>query len=334
MNPPLGLALVFVAALFQGSFILPMTLTRGWKWEHTWGLFSLLGMLIFNWAIGLALLPHLWRAIVRTPSRDLAALLLFGTCWGVGAILFGKGMERLGMAVGYPVIMGLILALGALIPLAQRGKEEFRKPSGLLLLVGTGVVIAGIVLCSRASSRKEAQTGERLPGSVRNGLIIAIFAGVLSCLPNIGLNNAAHLTGWALRFGASATVAPNAAWVVQFTAGFLVNFIYCAVLAIRRHNVHVFTLNSLRNGSLIAAMAALWIGSFYLYGIGASRMGPLGAVLGWPLFISLSIVFGNVCGVWRGEWKRAPADASRQLNVGLAVVLAAVALFSVGSALH
>ena len=40
-----------IAGLFQGSFVLPMTLTREWKWEHTWAAFSLLGMLVFNWLI-------------------------------------------------------------------------------------------------------------------------------------------------------------------------------------------------------------------------------------------------------------------------------------------
>ena len=31
-----GLVLVLLAGILQGSFILPMTLTRHWKWEHNW----------------------------------------------------------------------------------------------------------------------------------------------------------------------------------------------------------------------------------------------------------------------------------------------------------
>lgn len=38
-----GFALVLAAAALQGSFVLPMTLTRKWKWENTWLVFSALG---------------------------------------------------------------------------------------------------------------------------------------------------------------------------------------------------------------------------------------------------------------------------------------------------
>ena len=71
-------------------------------------------------------------------------------------------------------------------------------------------------------------------------------------------------------------------------------------------------------------MAAMWIGSFYLYGAGAAKLGRWGVVVGWPLFISLSIVVGNLWGLWRGEWHGAPLAARRSLNFGLCVLLVAV----------
>src|SRR5689334_10439376 len=112
MSLAVGLLLVLAAGVLQGSFVLPMTLTRQWKWEHNWATFSLLGMLVFNWLIASQVLPNLGQAYRQTPSGDLLVLLLFGALWGVGAILFGMGMDRLGMALGYPIIMGLILSLG------------------------------------------------------------------------------------------------------------------------------------------------------------------------------------------------------------------------------
>jgi L-rhamnose-H+ transport protein len=71
-------------------------------------------------------------------------------------------------------------------------------------------------------------------------------------------------------------------------------------------------------------MALMWIGSFYLYGAGSARLGRWGVVAGWPLFISLSIVVGNLWGLWRGEWQGAPTDSRRLLNHGLLVMLVAV----------
>jgi len=329
-----GLILVVLAGLLQGSFILPMTLTRAWKWEHTWAAFSLLGMLIFNWAIGLSVLPHLADAIRLCPPDSIRILLLLGACWGAGAVLFGLGMERLGMAVGYPVIMGLILSLGALIPLIQSGASELFTQSGVLLLTGLCAVLLGIVLCSWAAARKDRDDPHGHSSATAAGLTIAIFAGVLSCLPNVGLNNEAALTASAIRQGAAPGMAANAAWVVQFTAGFAVNFLYCVFMAIKRRNLGLVRLESIRNLALVAAMALMWIGSFYFYGMGAARMGRWGAIAGWPIFISLSILVGNLWGISRGEWRSALPRARTQLNRGLIAVLVAVVIFALSSAMH
>ena len=113
----LAFSLVLIAGIFQGTFVLPMTLTKKWEWEHTWATFSLLGMLVFNWILTLIFIPDIFAIYSSIPSRDIYMLILFGAGWGIGAILFGLGMDKLGMALGYPIIMGLIASLGALIPL-------------------------------------------------------------------------------------------------------------------------------------------------------------------------------------------------------------------------
>jgi L-rhamnose-H+ transport protein len=78
-------------------------------------------------------------------------------------------------------------------------------------------------------------------------------------------------------------------------------------------------------------MALMWIGSFYLYGAGAAKLGRWGVVVGWPLFISLSIIVGNLWGLWRGEWKGAPALARQLLNQGLLVLIVAVIVVAVSN---
>ncbi|MDZ7724237.1 MAG: L-rhamnose/proton symporter RhaT [candidate division KSB1 bacterium] len=101
-----GFSLVLIAGFFQGSFVLPMTLTRKWEWEHSWGTFSLFGMLIFNWLLAFLLIPEILTIYQSVESKDIITLILFGAGWGVGAILFGLGMDKLGMALGYPDYYG------------------------------------------------------------------------------------------------------------------------------------------------------------------------------------------------------------------------------------
>ena len=320
-----GFLLVLIAALLQGTFILPMTFVKRWSWEHTWATFSLLGMFVFNWVISLALVPDIFHVYRISPSQDLLLLALFGAGWGVGAILFGLGMDELGMALGYPVIMGLIAALGSLIPLLVFFPQALLTSKGLVLLIGTALVICGIVLCSMAGSRKAPSTSAVQGSTFRTGLIICILAGVLSCLPNVGVafGDTVALAAKALGIPGSAVV--NVIWALLFTAGFVVNFAYCLYLMIARGTASAFWgPETGRNLGLSASMAVMWIASFYLYGAGAARLGRWGVIIGWPLFISLSIVVGNVWGLWRGEWKGASPDSRRLLNQGLFVLILAV----------
>jgi L-rhamnose-H+ transport protein len=323
----IGFLLVLLAALLQGTFVFPMTMVRQWSWEHTWATFSLLGMLIFNWAITLLLVPNIFAVYSASPARDLGILALFGLGWGVGAVLFGLGMERLGMALGYPIIMGLIASLGALIPLLVFFPQTLFSSKGLVLLGGTALVIFGITLCSKAGSGRAPETKSSAAGSstFRIGLAIAIFAGILSCLPNVGMTFGSNVIRSAGSLGVSAASSGNTVWALLFTLGCVANLAYCAYLMISKQTLgQYFNREAPRNLGLSAAMALMWIGSFYLYGAGAAKLGRWGAIAGWPLFISLSIVVGNLWGLWRGEWQGAPAVARRMLNQGLLVLIVAV----------
>ncbi|MGB7599636.1 MAG: L-rhamnose/proton symporter RhaT [Candidatus Sulfotelmatobacter sp.] len=330
----LGFLLVLLAALLQGTFVLPMTMVEGWSWEHTWATFSLLGMFFLNWILILLLVPNIFTVYAASPAHDLAVLALFGMGWGLGAVLFGLGMDKLGMALGYPIIMGLIAGLGALIPLLFL---SLRVPaaSEALIFLGTALVIVGIVVCSIGGSRRTL-SGEKATTtdstSFRAGLAIAIFAGVLSCLPNVGVAYAGNVVNVAAKLRVSSSSSGNTVWALLFTCGCIVNVAYCLYLMVRRKTLNqYFSRATPRNLGLSALMAAMWIGSFYLYGAGAARLGRPGIVVGWPLFISLSIAVGNIWGLWRGEWKGSPHEARRLLNQGLAILMVAIVTLAVSN---
>ncbi|MGA9507087.1 MAG: L-rhamnose/proton symporter RhaT [Candidatus Sulfotelmatobacter sp.] len=330
----LGFLLVLLAALLQGTFVLPMTMVKGWSWEHTWATFSLLGMFFLNWIIILLLVPNIVAVYATSPAHDLAVLALFGMGWGLGAVLFGLGMDKLGMALGYPIIMGLIAGLGALIPLLFFS-QRIPLASEALVLLGTALVIVGIVVCSIGGSRRTLSSEKETAAnssSFRIGLVIAILAGILSCLPNVGVAFGGNVINAAAKLGVSASLSGNTVWALLFACGCLVNLAYCLYLMARRKNVgQYFSQATPRNLGLSTLMAAMWIGSFYLYGAAATRLGHLGVIVGWPLFISLSIVVGNIWGLWKGEWKGSSRDTRRLLNQGLAILLVAIVTLAVSN---
>ena len=329
----LGLSYVLVAGVLQGIFLLPMDRVRGWRWEETWLTFSFFGMLAFNWLFALATIPGIFDIYRATPVNDLARLLLFGLGWGAGAVLFGLGMARLGLALGYPIIMGLIASLGALVPLLLFFPQAIFSAKGWLIGGGTLVVLAGIVLCSRAAEQKAGPAATEQAG-LTAGLVIAIAAGALSSLPNIGMAFATPMIAIAQTRGASANLAGNAVWALFFTAGFAVNAGYCLYRIFRPRPQAVAADRSPASNVVFGAlMGLLWIGSFYSYGAGAARLGPLGPVVGWPLFITVSICVGNLVGLMRGEWRGAPAAARKGLTGGLLTLIVAVILIAASSAL-
>jgi L-rhamnose-H+ transport protein len=329
-----GIVLVIVAAILQGVFLLPMTRARGWKWEHVWLAFSLTGMIILNWVVALILLPRPDLIYASAPRRELAILAGFGLAWGGGAVLFGLGMEMLGLTLGYPLIMGLNASVGTFVPLLWLYGGSMFAGRRILIAAGTTVAIAGISLCSLAGARREsaAQRERSIPHSqFLPGLVIAVASGVLSCLPNIGLTFGVGTLRAAHNLGASPAFARNAVWLIFFSFGGVVNLVYCSWLMIGNGNARaLFARDQVANWYWALAMGAMWIGSFYLYGIGTACIGAAGAIIGWPILVAISIAVGVLCGLGKGEWRHAPATAKSLLWGGLALIAFAVLIIPLG----
>jgi L-rhamnose-H+ transport protein len=251
--------------------------------------------------------------------------------WGIGAVLFGLGMDKLGMALGYPIIMGLIAGLGAMIPFVVFSPPVPPVQKAILVL-GTALVIVGIVVCSLGGSGKTPSQRADSSSPFRAGLVIAVLAGVLSCLPNVGVAFGTNVIHAAAMLKVSGFSSGNSVWALLFTFGSIVNLAYCFYLMVRRRTVRqYFRRATPRNLGLSALMAVMWIGSFYLYGAAAARLGRLGVVVGWPLFISLSIIVGNIWGLSRGEWKGSPPRARGLLNLGLGILMVAIVTLALGN---
>jgi L-rhamnose-H+ transport protein len=323
-----GFLLVLLAAVFQGSFVVPMTRTRGWRWEHTWLAFSCFGMLLLNWALGLVAIPNLIDALSRVALSDIGVLCAVGAGWGVGAILFGLAMTKLGMSLGYPVVMGLIACLGSLFPLAVLQPGALTEAKGLVLLAGTALAVAGISLCSAGAARRQPEAAH--VGAGAGALTIGVVAGVLSCLPNVGMSFGGPVVQQVVANGVSEAVAANAVWVIFFSAGGVVNVAWCLRLILQsRERVEM----PIRNFVLTGLMALTWIGSFYLYGMGARSIGSWGLIAGWPVFIFVSIAVGVIWGFAQHEWRDAPRPACRLRNSGLATLACALPLIAASQAL-
>ena len=329
----LGFVLIGLAGLSDGSFYVPMKYTKRWEWEHSWAVFSI-GFFTVSWILTLILIPDIFEIYSSIASREIIILLVFGALWAVGAILFGTALHMLGMAVGYPVGLGTVACFGALIPLATTESDNLFTYKGLLVIIGILIAVFGIVVSSRAYKIKEdlEASPEKRSTPLAVGLIVAVLAGVFSSFINIGFSYGDNMIALAREYGVSETFSGTAVWSIFFTIGFVVNFLYCIFLMVKRGTLKdFFSPDIVRNFPLGFSMGTLFICAVYLYSMGATCLGSWGEVPGWVLFMSVDIIIGNLWGLFTGEWDKAPDNARKLLKRGLIIILFAIAVVALSS---
>lgn len=330
MDLTYGIAGVLIGGILNGSFVAPMKKIRHWNWENSWLVYSISGLLIIPWIAAGMTVPGLSRVIGGASSEVLLRVLLFGFGWGIGSVLFGLGVARMGLAVGYGLILGLIAPIGTFLPLVVLHPEQLQTRRGAALIAGTLIVIAGIVLCAKAGKMREKDTSPRQGFAV--GILICVLAGIFSPMLNFSFAFGGELQQRALEAGASRDAASNAIWPLCLSAGLLANAGYSLLLLARNGSWKLFRRDTTASMFRAGLMGLLCFGSFIVYGAGANALGTLGPVLGWPLFMSMSLITSNSLGWLSGEWKDAPRKAVGYAIAGIAVLIAAIAVIAAGGA--
>ncbi|MEJ2010252.1 MAG: L-rhamnose/proton symporter RhaT [Acidobacteriota bacterium] len=341
MSGSIGLAigLVLLGGFLQGSFALPMKRMTRWRWENTWLVYSVAGMLILPWIMVFVTVPHFSLVLASAPRATIAEVVLFGFGWGVGSTLFGLGISRVGMALSFAIILGITASLGSLLPLVAFHPNELFTPQGYTLIVGLAIVVLGIVVCSVAGHRRErelsSQTAQRGGSGFWLGLVICILSGIFSAMLNFSFVFGKDLQQATHAAGASPAMSSNLIWALALSAGFLANAGYCIYLLRKNHTWGVLTQADISANYWLGAvlMGAVWFFGIAFYGMGATGLGALGAVLGWPVFMAMNITAANVWGAATGEWKGASRRTYGYSWTGVLVLLVAIYVISHASAL-
>jgi L-rhamnose-H+ transport protein len=333
MNEGWGIASVLAGGVLNGSFIVPMKRMTRWGWENSWLVYAAAALLLLPWLVAWATIPHLGSVIRATSTGCLVTVLLFGAGWGIGSVLFGLGVSRLGLAVGYGVILGLIAPIGTFLPLVVLHPERLWTRQGYALVAGTVLVLIAITFLAVAARRREQESASFAPmvkSGFLVGLIICILSGIFSPMLNFSYVFGQELQSKAVLFGAPANLGANAIWCVTLTAGFVVNAAYCVFLLQTNRTWKLFGGAPVGYWLGGAVMGLMWFGSFIAYGMGATALGPLGGIVGWPLFMSMSLIASNALGALTGEWKGTSRRAYTYSLLGMVFLILAVIVISRG----
>lgn len=323
----LGILLAALSGLANGLFTVPMKVIPRWKWEHIWLVFIVAACIAMPLVMVLATTPHLGSILIYAPRAAVAAALVFGFCWGFGAILFGLSVDRLGVSIANSLVIGLSSAAGSVVPLILQRRFSLNAQQ-LVLLGGVAAFLAGVALCGQAGRLRD---GAKRSASW-TGYLFAAGAGVISAIFNIGYALALPIVDVGTQMGASRFGATNCIWLLMLGAGSIPNIAFCAALISRHGNARLLMDPVPRQTwGLSILMALLWGGSIFLYGAATPLLGAIGPSIGWPLSLAVGLVVANTMGFWLGEWRTAAPAAVGRLRAGIAVLLVAVVLCAISS---
>src|SRR6266705_3362529 len=318
-----GLVLLVIAGVMNASFTLPMKFTKKWAWENTWTVWTVFGLLIFPPLAAYLTTPNLGSVYSRAGVQSVILVAACGLAWGIAQVLFGLAVNAIGIALGFAIVLGLSAALGSLIPLIRLHPGKIFTPAGLTTIAGLMLVIVGVSVCAIAGRKRERALGtvKEHKMSFSAGLACAILSGVCAAAMNFGVAFGGVLSRAAEAEGTNAAWSINAVWLPLMVAGAIPSLFYCPYLMRKNKTSTNFSVPGTGSYWFLAAlMAFLWFASTIMYGVASRKLGELGAVLGWPLFMSLIVITASVLGIATGEWKNTGTSPLRIQMAGAAML--------------
>ncbi len=332
----ISFSFVMLAGIFTGSYFLGLKYVEPWKWENIWLVYATLALLVMPLALALATAPHLAEAIGAAPKGDVTRVLLYGAGWGIGSVLSGLGVVRMGMAVGVSVLIGVDAAVGSFVPLAVNTPDLIAKKKGFMVIIAVLTLLLGVAVVGFAGKKREQQQAfSEKPiqkGGLAAGLIICALSGIFSAMMNFAFAFSGSIIRIAMGFGASETGGLNVVWLITLVGGLAPTGLYTGYRLTRNRTWRNYLLPRTGLWWFIGfGMALLWYAGVLFYGWGAKGMGRAGAVIGWPLFMAMLILASSVCGFASGEWNGTSTQAKRWMGAGLGILIVASVLLGLAN---
>jgi L-rhamnose-H+ transport protein len=342
MNPLAGILLIALGSIGAASFYVPFKKVKSWAWESYWISQGLFAWIIIPWIFAFIFIPkgELLPIIREAPSTAKLMAVFFGVLWGFGGLTFGLSLRYLGVALGQSIALGLCAAFGTLLPPIIAGENLLSSTAGVLTIIGVAITVAGIIIIGYAGSLKSKDmTEEEKKAAVKEfalkkGILIAIFAGIMSACFNFGFEAGKPIENIALAHGTNPLFQKNTSLIFILLGGFITNLVYCGFLNIKNKTYKdYFSVSGsvLMNNLFFTFLAGLlWFLQFHFYGMGSSKLPAGMAVFGWSILMALNIAISNIWGILLNEWKGAKRKTIVILLVGIVVLILSTFIVKLG----
>jgi glucose uptake protein len=179
---------MFIPETYQAALLLMILSMICWgSWANTLKLAPNFRFQLFYWdyVIGLAAGAILWGltagslghsgapfldAVMHTPGNAIAYAICGGIIFNIANLLLVAAIDVAGLAVAFPVGIGLALIVGTISSYIVRPAAN-----PLLLFGGVALVTVAIILDAAAYRRRE----QNAPAATTRGIVLSLIAGLL-----------------------------------------------------------------------------------------------------------------------------------------------------------
>jgi len=162
---------------------------------------------------------HFLDDLHQADPGNIGSALLGGVIFNAANILFSAAIAIAGMAVAFPVAIGLALVLGVLV-------NYYASQKGSPVFIFAGVALVAVAIVLNALAYRRASTGNQKLSS--KGIIISLVAGVLMSFFYRFIAASMDLDNFELP--AAGKMTPYTAVLVFSVGIFLSNFIFNTLL--------------------------------------------------------------------------------------------------------
>lgn len=328
-NYALAVFFCIITMLCWGSWGNTQKMTdKNWRFELYYWDYAL-GILLFSLLLGFSLgsIGEQGRSFVpdlmQADTNNLLSCILGGVIFNASNILLTASMALAGMAVAFPLGVGIALVLGVFV-------NYFTAPKGDAVILFTGVLLIMIaIICNGIAAGKMESNGNNSNQTKKKGIVLALIAGLLMAFfyrfvaAAMDLNNFESPT--------AGMLTPYSAFFVFALGLFLSNLVFNSFIMRHPFSGSPVRFADYKNGKASTHLVGILGGCIWALGTSLSYIaaGKAGAAIsyalgqGAPMIAAIWGVF-----VWK-EFKGAPKSVNLLLTLMFVLFIAGLGLIVV-----
>ncbi|GAB1856524.1 L-rhamnose/proton symporter RhaT [Flavobacteriaceae bacterium MHTCC 0001] len=321
-----GVLFAILAGLLLGLYALPEKFTKDYEFENTWSMFFAINTFVVPNVAAFLLIDGFADVLAAIPSGVLITMIICSILWGIGAMMWGKAINYIGLSLGFSIFIGTIILVGSLLPFIQTGLPKTNV--FVTILAGLAVVLVGVMANGKAGilrqKDEEGDAEQKKGGSVITGILIAVIGGLLA-------------TGFSYAYAAGGEIIDsavqaqgNASWksaiavmyVIYMAGGVAIAIYFIQQLSAKKLWGKFKTPHLGKNVVLTTIMGVFNFAASVVFAYAGFKLGKeLGGTIGYAIFNTACVVTAIVSGLITKEWVKASSKAKNFLYIGLSCMV-------------